>query len=438
MHSNQGVWRHQTKAVLLSAVFIGLGQLHNKQYVKGFLFLIMAQLFFWNYYPIAFKGISGLITLGKAPTRIVGGQIVQGDHSIFMLINGLITLVIVLLFAGFYAMNIQDARKNGELRDEGSRAPGFIDSFKTAKFRHLPYLLLLPAACFTLFVTVIPLVFNVLIAFTNYSAPAHIPDRSLVDWVGLRTFADLFAQEAWRSTFLGISVWNIVWAAASTVSVFFGGLLLAMMVNYPGIRFKRFWRTVFILPWAVPQFISILVFRVLLNGSFGPVNDMLVKLGFAPVPWLSDPTMAKVSIVLVNMWFSTPFLMALMSGVLTTLPRDLYEAAEVDGASGRQKFVGITLPLVLTATAPILIMQFAFNFNNFNLIYLLTDGRPNNPDYYYAGSTDILISWIFKMTLNQSQFNMASAVSILMFLFIAAFSLWNYRRMKSTQEEDMV
>jgi arabinogalactan oligomer/maltooligosaccharide transport system permease protein len=192
------------------------------------------------------------------------------------------------------------------------------------------------------------------------------------------------------------------------------------------------------LPWAVPQFISILVFRVLLNGSFGPVNDMLVKLGFAPVPWLSDPTMAKVTVVLVNMWFSTPFLMALMSGVLTTLPRDLYEAAEVDGASGRQKFVGITLPLVLTATAPILIMQFAFNFNNFNLIYLLTDGGPDNTGYYYAGSTDLLISWIFKMTLNQSQFNMASAVSILMFLFIAAFSLWNYRRMKSTQEEDMV
>lgn len=438
MQSNQGAWRHRTKAAFFSAIFIGLGQLYNKQYVKGLLFMIMAQVFFWNYYPIAYKGISGLITLGSVPTRVVGGKIVQGDHSIFMLINGLITLVIVLLFAGFYAMNIYDARKNGGIRDEGKRVPGFGDSLRTAKFRHLPYLLLLPAVGFALFVTVIPLVFNVLIAFTNYSAPAHIPDRSLVDWVGLRTFTDLFVQEAWRSTFLGISVWNIAWACASTATVFFGGLLLAMMVNHPGIRFKRFWRTAFILPWAVPQFISILVFRVLLNGSFGPVNDMLVKLGFAPVPWLSDPTMAKVTVVLVNMWFSTPFLMALMSGVLTTLPRDLYEAAEVDGASGRQKFVGITLPLVLTATAPILIMQFAFNFNNFNLIYLLTDGGPDNTGYYYAGSTDLLISWIFKMTLNQSQFNMASAVSILMFLFIAAFSLWNYRRMKSTQEEDMV
>ncbi|GMX63702.1 maltosaccharide ABC transporter permease MalC [Paenibacillus elgii] len=431
MQSQPSARRHQVTAAVCSAAFIGLGQLYNRQYIKGLLFIVLAQLFFWNYYSIAWKGILGLITLGDVPTRIIRGKIVQGDHSIFLLINGLITLVVILLFLGFYAMNIYDAKKNGELRDEGGHVLGFVESVKQAKFRHFPYLLLIPAAFFILFVTVIPLVFNVLIAFTNYSAPAHIPDRALVDWIGFRTFYDLFAQEAWRSTFFGISVWNIIWAAASTSTVFLSGLLLAMMVNHPQVRFKKFWRTVFILPWAIPQFISILVFRVLLNGTFGPVNDLIVKLGFSPVPWLSDPTMAKASVILVNLWFSTPFLMALMSGILTTLPRDLYEAADVDGASGLQKFVKITLPLVLMATAPIFIMQFAFNFNNFNLIYLLTDGKPNNPDYYYAGSTDILISWIFKMTLNQSQFNMASAVSIIMFILIAAFSLWNYKRMKS-------
>ncbi len=235
---------------------------------------------------------------------------------------------------------------------------------------------------------------------------------------------------------MGIAIWNLIWAMASTLTVFIAGLTLAMMLNHPRVKLKKFWRTVFILPWAVPQFISILVFRVLLNGTFGPVNDLIVKMGFSPVPWLSDPTMAKITIILVNLWFSTPFLMALMSGVLTTMPRDLYEAADVDGASSRHKLRKITLPLVLSATAPILIMQFAFNFNNFNLIYLLTDGNPNNADYFYAGSTDILISWIFKMTLNQSQFNMASAVSIIMFVMIAVFSLWNYKQMKSNQEED--
>jgi len=438
MHVNLDARRYRTKAAIFSALFIGLGQLYNRQYVKGFLWMVVAQLFFWTYYPIAYKGITGLITLGDVPSRIMKGKVVQGDHSIFLLINGLITVVIILLFLGMYIMNIVDAKKNGEIRDEGGQVLGFIASLKRAKFRNFPYLLLLPASCFVLFVTVMPLVFNVLIAFTNYSAPDHIPDRSLVDWIGFASFYDLFTQEAWRSTFVGIAVWNIIWATVSTISVFLSGLILAMMVNHPRIKFKKFWRTAFILPWAVPQFISILVFRVLLNGSFGPINDLIVNLGFSPVPWLSDPTMAKVSIILVNLWFSTPFLMALMSGVLTTMPRDLYEAAEVDGASWRQKFTKITLPLVLLATAPILIMQFAFNFNNFNLIYLLTDGNPNQPDYFYAGSTDILISWIFKMTLNQSQFNMASAVSIIMFILIAGFSLWNYKRMKSNQEEDWV
>ncbi|MFU1792561.1 carbohydrate ABC transporter permease [Paenibacillus azoreducens] len=436
MHLNRHERRHGTLAAVFSAVCIGLGQLYNKQYVKGLIWMTCSQLFFWSYYPYAFKGISGLLTLGDVPTRIINGKVVQGDHSIFMLIHGLITLIIILLFLGMYAMNIYDAHKNGTIRDEGGRAPGFVASFKNAKFRNLPYLLLLPAAVLVLFVTVIPLVFNVLIAFTNYSAPDHIPDRSLVDWTGFASFFELFAQKAWRSTFMGIAIWNIIWAVASTLTVFIAGLMLAMMLNHPRVKLKKFWRTMFILPWAVPQFISILVFRVLLNGTFGPVNDLIVKMGFSPVPWLSDPTMAKITIILVNLWFSTPFLMALMSGVLTTMPRDLYEAADVDGASSRHKLRKITLPLVLSATAPILIMQFAFNFNNFNLIYLLTDGNPNQPDYFYAGSTDILISWIFKMTLNQSQFNMASAVSIIMFVLIAVFSLWNYKRMKSNQEED--
>ena len=440
MHVNQNARcnRHRNRAAMLSLLFIGLGQLYNRQYLKGLIWMTVAQLFFWSYYPLANRAITGLISLGEVPTRIIKGKVVQGDHSIFLLIHGIIAVIIILLFLGMYAMNVYDAKKNGEFRDQGGQAPGFMASLKRAKFRNLPYLLLAPAALFVLFVTVLPLVFNVLIAFTNYSAPDHIPDRSLVDWTGLAAFYDLFAQKAWRSTFLGIAVWNLIWATVSTVSVFFSGLILAMMVNHPRIRFKKFWSTAVILPWAVPQFISILVFRVLLNGSFGPVNDWIASLGFSPVPWLSDPTMAKITIILVNLWFSTPFLMALMSGVLTTMPRDLYEAAEVDGASGSRKFFKITMPLVMLATAPILIMQFAFNFNNFNLIYLLTDGNPNQPDYFYAGSTDILISWIFKMTLNQSQFNMASAVSIIMFLLIAIFSLWNYKRMGSNREEDLI
>lgn len=280
------------------------------------------------------------------------------------------------------------------------------------------------------------MLFNVLIAFTNYSSPNHIPDRSLVSWTGLQTFSRLLSDRAWTSTFGGIFAWNVVWALLSTLVAYFGGLAVALLIEHRKVRFKKLWRTAFVLPWAFPSFIAILVFRVLFNGALGPVNGLLERMGLPGVPWLSDPTVAKLTVLLVHFWMSMPFLMALLSGILTTIPRDLYEAAEVDGAGGAAKFRRITMPHVLMATSPILIMQFASNFNNFNLIYLLTDGGPPNPNYYFAGSTDILLSWIYKITLEQNQFNMASAVSIVMFVVIALVSVLNYSRTHSFREKD--
>jgi len=142
--------------------------------------------------------------------------------------------------------------------------------------------------------------------------------------------------------------------------------------------------------------------------------------------------------VIVNIWFGFPYWMALMSGVLTGIDKEIYEAADVDGANGSQKFWRLTLPLVMFSTAPLLIMAFAHNFNNFNLIYLLTQGGPVNVNYSYAGSTDILISWIYKLTLDQNQYNMASVVSILIFFVVASLSVWNFSRTKAFKEEDMM
>ena len=219
---------------------------------------------------------------------------------------------------------------------------------------------------------------------------------------------------------------------------FYRGLLFAVLLNSKGIRFRAFWRSIYILPWAIPAFVSILIMRNLFNGEFGPINQYLEAIGLAGIPWLSDPFWAKFTLVVVNIWFGFPFWMVLMSGVMTGIDKELYEAAEVDGASPRQRFWRITMPIVMFSTAPLLIMQFAGNFNNFNMIYLLTQGGPVNVDYSYAGSTDILISWIYKLTLDQSQFNMASVVSILIFIVIASISVWNFRRTRAFKEEDMM
>ncbi|MNE37787.1 Maltose transport system permease protein MalF [compost metagenome] len=215
-------------------------------------------------------------------------------------------------------------------------------------------------------------------------------------------------------------------------------MLVALLINQKGIKFKGFWRTILILPYAIPQLISLLVMRNMFNGQFGPINQYLRYFGLDAIPWLTDPMWARATVILVNMWVGIPVSMLLIMGVLTTIPRDMYEAAEVDGATGYQKFKIVTLPMILFTTAPTLITQFAGNINNFNTIFLLTNGDPVNGNYQNAGSTDLLVTWLYKLTLTSNRYNMASAIGIIIFIIIASFSIYNYRRTKSFKEEDMI
>ncbi|MOA24188.1 Maltose transport system permease protein MalF [compost metagenome] len=178
--------------------------------------------------------------------------------------------------------------------------------------------------------------------------------------------------------------------------------------------------------------------RNMFNGQFGPINQYLRYFGLEAIPWLTDATWARVTVILVNMWVGIPVSMLLIMGVLTTIPKDMYEAAEVDGATGYQKFKIVTLPMILFTTAPTLITSFAGNINNFNVIFLLTNGDPVNGKYQNAGSTDLLVTWLYKLTLQSNRYNMASAIGIIIFLIIASFSIYNYRRTKSFKEEDMI
>lgn len=427
-------------AAFLSLVWMGFGQMYNRQYIKGLFFLLL-QFYLILYWTTPFRwAMWGLTTLGETPMQRKGFEVTQGDHSIFLMIEGIIFLIAFMLFAWFYFLNVRDAYKVGRKRDNGAHVNNIKETFKNVAENGFPFIMLSPALIFTSFLTILPLLFGVLIAFTNYSGPNHLPPKNLVDWVGFQTFINLFQLKTWSATFYGVFTWTVIWAIISTATTFFLGLFFAVLINQKGIKLKRFWRSVFILPWAIPQFVSILIFRNIFNGQFGPINRYLIDLGIIDkvIPWLSDPFMAKITLIVVNMWFGFPFWMVLMSGVMTSIDRELYEASEVDGASAWQKFGRITLPIVMFATAPLLIMSFAGNFNNFNIIYLMTQGGPVNMSYSYAGSTDILISWIYKLTLDQNQFAMASVVSILIFIVIATLSIWNFRRTRAFKEEDMM
>ncbi len=431
--------RRAVVAALLSVLFMGLGQFYNRQYVKGGLMFLLELYVLVVWSRPFMKAMWGLYTLGETVQQRVRGRVVeQGDHSIFLMIQGIIFVLLLVMFVWTYVLNVRDAFKTGQWIAEGNKPPGIGETISNIKDKGYPILLLLPAIIFTLFVTVLPLIFGILIAFTNYSSPHYLPPRNLVDWVGFKTFTDLFRLRTWSNTFYGVFTWTVIWAVASTVTTYFIGLFYAVMINHRGVRFKKFWRALYILPWAVPQFVSILIFRNIFNGQFGPINRFLVSLGFERIPFLTDATVAKITLIGVNLWFGLPFWLILMTGVLTGIDKEMYEAAEVDGATPWQQFWKLTLPLVLFSTAPLLILSFANNFNNFNMIYLFTDGGPANGNYNYAGSTDILISWIYKLTLDHGQYNMASVVSILIFVLIATISIWNFRRTRAFKEEDMI
>ncbi|QJC52353.1 sugar ABC transporter permease [Paenibacillus albicereus] len=434
--------RHRSLAAVLSTLFMGLGQLYNRQYLKGLLIAAVEALAIFTFLPNLGKAIWGVYTLGEKTQGFEKvGKVtvrVEGDHSIYLLISGLITLFLFAIFLAIYIMNIRDAYRTGAARDAGKKPASFKETFAYVTDKKFPHLMLSIPAAGVLFLTIMPIVFMIMLAFTNYASPNHIPPKSLVDWVGFGTFANLLTLKTWSGTFVGVFTWTIIWAVIATVTTYFGGILVALLIESKGVRFKKMWRTIFILPYAIPQLISLLAMRNLFNGQFGPINQYLGYFGLGKLPWLTDPFWAKVTVIIVNMWIGIPVTMVLILGILTAIPKDMYEAADVDGATGFQKFRIITMPFILFSTAPILITAFAGNINNFNVIFLLTNGDPVNGNYQYAGSTDLLVTWLYKLTLNNSQFNMASAIGIIIFLIVASFSIWNYRRTRSFKEEDMI
>ena len=227
----------------------------------------------------------------------------------------------------------------------------------------------------------------------------------------------------------------MIWAVFATVTNFFFGIVLALLINTKGLKFKKMWRTIFVITIAVPLFISLLVMRNLLN-DVGPLNNLLMNIGLIsePIPFLSHPTWAKFSIIMVNMWVGIPYTMLIATGIIMNLPAEQIEAAEIDGATKFQVFKSITFPQILLIMTPTLIQQFIGNINNFNVIYLLTGGGPTNSDFYQAGSTDLLVTWLYKLTVTAADYNIASVIGIIIFALSAVFSLLAYTRTASYKE----
>jgi arabinogalactan oligomer/maltooligosaccharide transport system permease protein len=226
--------------------------------------------------------------------------------------------------------------------------------------------------------------------------------------------------------------WTFAFAILTTFLNFALGLILALVLAERRMRGKNVYQILLIIPFMLPSVLMTLIWKGMLNTDFGLVNQVLT----AQVPWLSDPTLAKFSILMVNLWMGFPYFFLVCSGALTAVPEDLKEAAYVDGASGRYAFRTVVLPLLLVATAPLLVTTFAFNFNNYALIQLLTGGGPFPGAVIDGGSTDLLINYTFRLAFTQAnqQLGLASAIAMVIFVIVGTVSAFGFRLTKKLEE----
>lgn len=427
----------------LSMVIMGLANLKRKQFVKGLVFLFIEIAFVMYMVKSGIAAFQGMLTLGTQTQGWVFDEalgidvLAQGDNSMLLLLYGVVCLFVIVAFCIVWRGNLKSALEVQELEEKGKHIPSFSDDVKIyldAKFHRT--MLALPMLGVLVF-TVLPLVYMILVAFTNYDN-AHQPPGNLFDWIGLDNFFTVLGSGGLISqTFWPVLGWTIIWAVFATLLNYVGGILLALLINQKGIKFKGFWRTCFVMSIAIPSFVSLLVMRTMLQPD-GAVNVLLKQLGWITesIPFFTNATYARVTIIVINLWIGIPYTMLITSGILMNIPAELYEAASIDGASAPVMFRKITMPYVIFVTTPYLIQQFIGNINNFNVIYLLSAGGPSTLDYYQAGKTDLLVTWLYKLTVSSKDYSYASTIGILVFVISAVFSLVTYRRTSAYNNEE--
>lgn len=432
----------------LSFLFMGSGMIAHKQYVKGIFYLLFEIIFilffaFWGYKYIWQFGSLGDTVQATIVDPDTGIQTtIAGDNSTLILLYGTICLLIILGFAYTYYSNIRQAYNLQQIHNVNGKISNFKDDFKSlADRQYHKTLMTIPMAGLVIF-TIIPLIFMIFVAFTNWDK-AHLAPAKLFDWVGLANFDALLgggggglAENAkFAYTFGDALVWTLVWAVFATFSNYFLGMLVAILINKKDIKLKKLWRTVLVTTIAVPQFVSLMLVSQMFSSS-GVFNGMLEAFGLPKLIFSDNSLWAKIFVILINVWVGVPYTVLSCTGILMNIPNDLYESAKIDGASPFRMYTNITLPYMMFVMGPSLISSFVGNINNFNVIFLLTGGVPINTDKFIAGDTDLLVTWLYKLTVNENNYKFASVIGICVFVIVAVFSLILYSRSKAVKNEE--
>lgn len=425
----------------LSLLIMGFGNIAHKQIGKGLMFLAVEIGYLWYMISSGFHALAMLPSLGWREQEKVWNEkkmiyeYTAGDQSQLLLLYGVATLFITCLFIVAWREAVKSSYKSEVLAKEGKHLNTFVEDVKSL-FNDNLYKLLLAAPLMGILVfTILPLIYNISMAFTNYS---KLNDHMvLFDWVGLDNFKKIlnFADNIGKQ-FYSVLGWTLVWAFFATFLNYIFGMILAIVINRKETKAKGFWRFCFVLSIAVPQFVSLLIMRTMLQPA-GVINTMLMKYGIinTALPFLSKAMWARVTVIVINLWVGIPYTLLQVTGILQNIPAELYEAAKIDGANAVQAFFKITMPYMLFVMTPYLITQFTGNINNFNIIFLLTGGAPILVDAT-AGKTDLLVTWLYKLTVEKNYYNLGAVIGIMTFITLAIVALVTYRNTASYKDEE--
>jgi len=428
-----------------SLIILGLGSLARGQ-IGRFIAFFAIQASYIIYMALA--GVNSLIDFVSLGT-VEQGEVYNeklgifeysmGDNSMLILLYGVITIMITLGYVCFAMSSVRCAYSAQRAVRDGRKPPRFREDFASLFDSNLHKLLLSWPILGILFFTVIPIIFMILIAFTSYDRN-HQPPGNLFGWVGMQNFGEMLTVGGkFSATFWPVLGWTLIWAVFATSTCYILGMLLAIVINRKGTQLKSFWRFCFVLSIAMPSFVSLLTMRTVFADN-GAYNILMRGLGMLAqtetFSYFGNALTAKLMVILINIWIGVPFTMLTTTGILQNIPIELYEAANVDGAKPARVFFSITLPYMFFITTPYLITTFVGNINNFNVIFLLTGGGPSTLDYHVAGQTDLLVTWLYKLTIVNKDYNLGSVIGIMVFVLMATFSLIAYRSSGAYKNEE--
>lgn len=444
----------------LSLLVMGSGYCACDRWGKGILMTLMEVFFFLFTGRVSWQYIRKLNTLGTVQRKetldltTLQKTVNHYDNSLLILLFGVVGILIIAAFVALYVSNFKTVFRMQQMKEHGEHINTMKEDCRELINRKFYVSLLALPVLGVILVNVIPIIFMICVAFTNYDMD-HQPPTYLFTWVGLKNFRQLFTSSAtvtFGYAFIRILFWTLLWALLATFSTYFGGIMLAKLINDRQVRWKKMWRTLFVITIAIPQFVTLLLVGKMF-GDYGIVNSIcsktgltdllkqigLVGKGLSYIPFLTKPGWAHVMIVLINIWVGVPFQMLSATGILMNIPHEQMESAKIDGANERQIFWKITMPYMLFVTGPSLLTALIANVNNFNVIYLLTtDYVTSNMNYANSNAkeVDLLVTWLFRLTNDYSNYKMASVIGICVFCICAVLTLIGFTRMIAGNKEE--